>query len=110
MTADDLAVAIATENIKAIAKAPGIGSKSAARIVLELKDKISKEISIPTTDAGTKNAPPATVKNSKNLAEATEALTVLGYDKNSILKALADIDMTKNVGEIIRLALKKLSR
>lgn len=110
MTADDLAVAIATENIKAIAKAPGIGSKSAARIVLELKDKISKEISIPTTDAGTKNAPSATVKNSKNLAEATEALTVLGYDKNSILKALADIDMTKNVGEIIRLALKKLSR
>jgi len=110
MTADDLAVAIATENIKAIAKAPGIGSKSAARIVLELKDKISKEISIPMTDAGTKNAPSATVKNSKNLAEATEALTVLGYDKNSILKALADIDMTKNVGEIIRLALKKLSR
>ena len=68
MTADDLAVAITTENIKAIAKAPGIGSKSAARIVLELKDKVSKEISIPASDAGTKNAPMATGKNSKNLA------------------------------------------
>ena len=111
MTPTDLSIAICTENIKAIAKAPGIGSKTAARIVLELKDKISKDISIPDTSsliggAAAKSLP----KNSKNLAEATEALTVLGYDKNTIVNVLKDIDTSLDVGEMIRLALKKLSR
>jgi Holliday junction DNA helicase RuvA len=111
MTPTDLSIAICTENIKAIAKAPGIGSKTAARIVLELKDKISVDISIPDTSsmiggAATKQIP----KNSKNLAEATEALTVLGYDKNTIVNVLKDVDTSLDVGEMIRLALKKLSR
>ena len=111
MTPTDLSIAICTENIKAIAKAPGIGSKTAARIVLELKDKISKDISIPDTSsliggAAAKSLP----KNSKNLAEATEALAVLGYDKNTIVNVLKDIDTSLDVGEMIRLALKKLSR
>ena len=43
LTPEKLAVAICTEDTKAIAKSPGIGAKSAARIVLELKDKMSKE-------------------------------------------------------------------
>ena len=43
MTPDNLAVAICTEDVKSIAKAPGIGTKTAARIVLELRDKISKD-------------------------------------------------------------------
>ena len=111
MTPTDLSIAICTENIKAIAKAPGIGSKTAARIVLELKDKISKDISIPDTSsligsAAAKSLP----KNSKNLAEATEALAVLGYDKNTIVNVLKDSDTSLDVGEMIRLALKKLSR
>lgn len=111
MTPTDLSIAICTENIKAIAKAPGIGSKTAARIVLELKDKISKDISIPDTSsliggAAAKSLP----KNSKNLAEATEALAVLGYDNNTIVNVLKDIDTSLDVGEMIRLALKKLSR
>ena len=111
MTPTDLSIAICTENIKGIAKAPGIGSKTAARIVLELKDKISKDISIPDTSsligsAAAKSLP----KNSKNLAEATEALAVLGYDKNTIVNVLKDIDTSLDVGEMIRLALKKLSR
>ena len=111
MTPTDLSIAICTENIKGIAKAPGIGSKTAARIVLELKDKISKDISIPDTSsligsAAAKSRP----KNSKNLAEATEALAVLGYDKNTIVNVLKDIDTSLDVGEMIRLALKKLSR
>jgi Holliday junction DNA helicase RuvA len=109
MTPDDLAIAISTENIKAIAKAPGIGAKSAARIVLELRDKISKEFVLPDAKTLTAGASVPTTKQGKNFSEATEALTVLGYDKNSIVKALADIDTTKDVGEIIRIALKKLS-
>ena len=109
MTPDDLAIAISTENIKAIAKAPGIGAKSAARIVLELKDKIAKDFVLPDAKTLTAGASAPKTKQGKNFSEATEALTVLGYDKNSIIKALADVDPTKDVGEMIRIALKKLS-
>ena len=110
-TPDKLALAICTEDVKSIAKAPGIGPKTAARIVLELRDKISKEMmntDTVTSSTGVKAAP---VKLTKNLSEATEALMVLGYDKNTVLGALNGID-TENtpVSEIIRLALIKLSR
>lgn len=109
MTPERLSIAICTEDTKAIAKAPGIGAKTAARIILELKDKISKDVSIP--DAASLNLGATAVPgNNKNLSEATEALTVLGYDKTTIINALSGIDTTKDVGEIIRLALKKLSR
>ncbi|MBQ3017279.1 MAG: Holliday junction branch migration protein RuvA [Clostridia bacterium] len=110
MTPADLSVAICTENTKAIAKASGIGAKTAARIILELKDKISKDISIP--DANTLNAgSSASIKTGgKNLSEATEALMVLGYDKSTILNVLKDIDTNMDVGDIIRTALKKLAR
>ena len=111
MTPTDLSIAICTEDIKSIAKAPGIGTKTAARIVLELKDKISKDFSIPDPSAlASSAAAKALPKNNKNLAEATEALAVLGYDKNTIVNALKDIDTSIDVGEMIRLALKKLSR
>ena len=109
MTPEKLAVAICTEDKKAIAKANGIGAKSAARIILELKDKIGKDISIP--DAATLTSNSSMPQNNKNLSEATEALAVLGYDKATILTALNGIDTAANdVGEIIRLALKKLAR
>ncbi len=110
MTPDDLAAAIFNEDVKAIAKAPGIGAKTAARIVLELKDKISKDISISGLTSKVKSTPIASVKGGKNLSEATEALIVLGYDKNTILSVLKDIDTNLDVGDIIRMALKKLAR
>lgn len=109
MTPDNLAVAICTEDVKSIAKAPGIGTKTAARIVLELRDKISKDISIPDAKSLTKGSSSA-VKGGKNFSEAVEALTVLGYDKNTILNVLKDVDTNIDVGEIIRMALKKLAR
>ena len=110
MTPTDLSIAICTEDIKSIAKAPGIGSKTAARIVLELKDKISKDISIPDLSMASGSVTRSLPKNNKNLSEATEALSVLGYDKNTIVNTLKDIDTSLDVGEMIRLALKKLSR
>lgn len=110
MTPDNLAAAICTEDVKSIAKAPGIGSKTAARIVLELKDKISKELSLPDAASLTKGSSSGSLKGGKNLSEAMEALMVLGYDKNTVLNVLKDIDTNIDVGEIIRIALKKLSR
>ena len=85
--------------------------KSAARVVLELKDKMSKDMVNAYVGTADKSASaPGFVSNS-NLSEAAEALTVLGYDKNTVLSALKGIDASdKDVGEIIKLALKKLSR
>ena len=111
MTPDRLAIAVCTEDIKGISKAPNIGAKTAARIVLELKDKIAKEMptsSTATKSAGNISATPHLATG--NLAEATEALVVLGYDKSSVIKALGGIDPTLDVGMIIKAALKKLAR
>ena len=112
-TPDKLALAICTEDVKSIAKTPGIGPKTAARIVLELRDKISKEMLSSDVSFSQPTSSPAarTTKISKNLSEATEALMVLGYNKNAILGAITGIDTEQTpVSEIIRLALKKLSR
>lgn len=110
MTPDRLAMAVCTEDVKSISKAPNIGAKTAARIVLELKDKIAKEM--PMASAVTKDTVGAvnTVRMSTgNLAEATEALMVLGYDRSTVIKALGGIDPTLDVGAIIKIALKKLA-
>ena len=111
MSPDRLAMAVCTEDTKTISKAPNVGAKTAARIVLELKDKIAKDMlpssSSTKTAGGIADVPHA---GSGNLSEATEALMVLGYDKNTVLSALRGIDTSLEAGEIIRLALKKLAR
>ncbi len=111
MTPDNLALAVASDDAKSIAKAQNIGAKTAARIILELKDKVAKDMlstkgksksgGISMTDVRAKSG---------NLSEAAEGLMVLGYDKNSVINALQDIDQTLDPGTIIRLALKKLAR
>ena len=109
MTPDDLALAIASEDTKAIARAPGIGAKTAARVVLELKDKITKDMmSASPQSFGTA---PVSMPMGGALTDATEALMALGYDKNTVLSALKGVD-TKgaDAGALIRLALKKLAR
>ena len=109
LSPDKFSLAICTEDVKAISKASGIGAKTAARIVLELKDKISKDM----MTAGAKASPDSSVNIPKNsvLSEASEALMVLGYDKNTVLSALRGIDVqNSDVSEVIKAALKKLAR
>ena len=109
MTPEKLAVAICTEDKKAIAKAPGIGAKSAARIILELKDKMSVGIADEDVVASAVSTSAAGFVSNSAFSEAAEALTVLGYDKSTALSVLKGIDPTvTDVGEIIKLALKKL--
>ena len=111
MTPEKLAIAICTEDKKAIAKAPGIGAKSAARIILELKDKMSKEMETGGIDLSSASVSAAGFVSNSAFSEATEALAVLGYDKSTIAAALKGVDpSTTDVGEIIRLALKSLAR
>lgn len=109
MSPDRFSLAVCTEDTKFISKTPGIGPKTAARIVLELKDKISKDMmtASPTaTSISTAKSAPV----SKNLSEACEALMVLGYDKNTVLSVIKDVDPSTDVGLIIKTALKKLAR
>lgn len=108
LTPDRLSMAITSEDTKAIAKANGIGAKTAARVILELKDKITKQVFTTTTssDAG---APVIVPKNS-NLSEALEALVVLGYSRSDAQRALGGIDPKLEVAKIIPLALSKLLR
>ena len=109
MSPDRFSLAVCTEDTKFISKTPGIGPKTAARIVLELKDKISKDM-MTATPALSSSPTAKSAPMSKNLSEATEALMVLGYDKNTVLSIIKDIDPTTDVGIIIKTALKKLAR
>jgi Holliday junction DNA helicase RuvA len=109
MTPDNFALAVCTEDAKAISKASGIGGKTAARIILELKDKLAIDMGAATVAKSAGRAQ-VVMPISGNLTEATEALMVLGYDKNSVAGALAGLDPKADVGELIRAALKKLSR
>jgi Holliday junction DNA helicase RuvA len=108
-TPEKLAFAIATDDVALIAKTPGIGKKTAQRIILELKDKLSIEMSADYESTKTTSASNFSSKN-PNLSEATEALMVLGYDKSTILAALRGVDPTMDAADIIKAVLKKLAR
>lgn len=111
MPPEKLAIAICTDDKKAIAKAPGIGAKSAARIILELKDKMSKEMLDSSIDSPALTSSAVSFVSNSAFSEAAEALTVLGYDKSTVLSALKKVDSSlSDAGEIIRLALKNLAR
>ena len=109
MTPDKLAMAVATEDIKTISKAQNVGKKTAARIVLELKDKVAQDFAISTDSSAGISIDTPHAKSS-NISEATEALMVLGYDKNTVLSAIKSIDPSLDPGTIIKMALKKLAR
>ena len=107
---DKLIFAVGTEDVKSLARANGIGNKTAARIVLELKDKVSGDLFRESGRAAAN--PDGTLldmpKKSGKLTEATEALTALGYDKSQILAALRGIDVEKlSLEDIITAALHK---
>ena len=109
MSPDRFSLAVCTEDTKFISKTPGIGPKTAARIVLELKDKISKDM-MTASPTATSISTAKSAPMSKNLSEACEALMVLGYDKNTVLSVIKDVDPSTDVGLIIKTALKKLAR
>ena len=102
----DLAMAVVTENEKALTAAKGIGKKIAQRIILELRDKVAKDSTIPSS--GVSIAAP---NQGGKLAEVTEALTVLGYTPQEISAVLRDPQAAQmSTEEIIRLALKNSLR
>ena len=113
LTPEKFALAVCTDDKKTIAKANGIGPKTAARIILELKDKLMKEHAgedLSAMGAASSTTTPAGSSRAK-LAEATDALVVLGYSRAEAAAALKDVDTEKcELEEIIRLSLKKLMK
>ena len=113
LTPEKLALAICTEDKKSISQANGIGAKTAARIILELKDKLKSDSlggSLESDSAVIETLGNIENGNSK-LTDAQDALTVLGYSRNEALKVLGTIDTASlELDDIIRLALKKLMK
>ena len=112
LTPSKLAMAICNEDKRSISQANGVGPKTAARIILELKDKIGKQdFSSDDDGADTSIGNTASENDTNKLADAQSALTVLGYSRSEAINALKGIDTNGlDVDDIIRLALKKLMR
>ena len=103
-----LAMAIVTGDEKALTAAPGIGKKIAQRIILELKDKMTKESAATGLDSSGGGAVMQNPFTSK-ATEAAQALAVLGYTSAEVSAALKGVDVENlPLEEIIRQSLKKM--
>jgi Holliday junction DNA helicase RuvA len=108
LTPAKLALAVCTEDRKTIARANGIGPKTAARVILELKDKMLKETDLSSAAVGSADIAVAPSRQGK-LAEAQDALMVLGYSRAEAMGALKSIDtQSLELEDIIKKALKLL--
>lgn len=110
LSTDDLRFAILGDDAKTIARAPGVGAKTAQRVIIELKDKLSLEDAFEQKLANQAKAaeknPAAEVKN-----EAILALTSLGYSQSEALKALQGIAIAEGsqVEDVLKEALKRMA-
>lgn len=112
---DDLRFAVLAEDSKTISKIPGIGPKTAAKLVLELKDKFKFEDAIEAKlsqgEQAVKKSPSGErAKETAMRDEAAQALVSLGYSMTGVLKVLkeAEISESTTVEELIRYGLKNL--
>lgn len=101
------ALAVITNDTSKLVKIPGIGAKTAARIILELKDKLKNEQAVSKEDKDIKTV----VIDNQKIEEAVSALQVLGYNKKEIEKSLETIDVNSlELEEIIKQGLISLSK
>lgn len=105
MDVDTLRLAILSQDAKMIAKAPGVGAKSASRIVLELKDKVKPEDVIGSSPQSEDSSAAAIVRQ-----EASEALVALGYTVSDAYRVLQQIEITEEntVEDVIKAALRRM--
>ena len=101
LSVDDLAQAIALQEASLLIKIPGIGKKTAERLLLELKDKLGFE-------AGT--AQPAGSQQKTGVNDVLNALLALGYNEREALAAVKQLPSGLSVSDGIRQALKSLSK
>lgn len=108
-TPERLALSIITGDEKALTVAPGIGKKIAQRVILELKDKLSKSQAAAAGESYGGSG--VTVIPENKTSEASAALAVLGYSQSDIAVALKGIDMENlTLEQVIKAALKKMMK
>lgn len=105
----DLNLAILLGDVNALARAPGIGKKTAQRIALELKEKVTQaDVSLQADGGG--EAPAAPQTPADHVVEAIEALTALGYSPVEARNAVSQVkDQSDKAEELIRLALRAMA-
>ncbi len=107
---DDIEVAIIAQDSKMLSKFPGIGAKTAARIILDLKDKVSaNDVLAGIADNGGKSkSTPGAVSGLK--AEATEVLTALGYSASEAMRAIGRVEYDEGISaeELVTMALREM--
>lgn len=108
LSPEQVAMAIAADDLKTITRAQGIGKKIAQRIVLELKDKLAKAAKEDSSFAQV--AQNSVNVSTGNVPKAIEALGVLGYSPSDVSPVLATLDSTLPVEQLISLTLKQMGR
>lgn len=107
ITPSKFALAVISNDVGALKKIPGVGPKSAQRIILELKDKLKTEQAIEEEDVEIK----CEIRKTENVSEAMEALQILGYNRREIEKVFEKIaNLDVSVEELIKKALSLLAR
>lgn len=110
MDADDLRYAIMSGDAKAISKAPGIGSKTAQRVILDLKDRISIDDALISREIADTAANAGLQDDTPQKREAIEALVSLGYGQAESARAVNAIEGIEDMdsGAVLKAALKKM--
>ncbi len=108
LSPDKFALSVAAGDVKALTAAQGVGPKLAQRIVLELKDKISNERLAESV--GGEMGAVSPVRSSSNTGEAVSALMALGYSQTEAASAVAKMDASLSVEELIKGALKAFAK
>lgn len=110
LTADELRFAVLADDVKTISRAPGIGKKTAQKLILELKDKMDLQEAFELKTEHVREAQGKESELSDARKEAVEALTALGYSGADALRAVKKVDMTPemDVETLLKAALKNL--
>lgn len=106
---DDLRFAVASNDVKAIQAAPGIGKKTAEKLILELKDKLKLEDALENTVNAVQNTADTSAGMANEMTgEVVQALVALGYGNTEALKAVRQVEITEemSVEDVLRQSLK----
>ena len=109
-SAQELRLAIISQDSKTIAKAPGIGAKTAQRMLIDLKDKVSVEETFEKMGAETDKVSGMMTESAGARSDAIEALTALGYSASESMKAVNAVEITEDMSSdaILKMALKHM--
>lgn len=111
LTPSQLITAIVSADSAAIARAPGIGKKTAQRVILDLKDKIGNDDVADIFDGNGGEAVSETAAAGDDRSEAVEALVALGYSRSEAVKAVSRVyNEGMDVQKILSASLRELSR